>query len=117
MRPQTEDVEDELAEEENKIINEVRSPDASKQGSWDMRCAKTRFSSNCRSTRYGEQHRISTFKCVLDDNFVIRKKNSPYLYDVVMTSALSWPSLTCQWFPDKESCVLVNVFLALNVSI
>lgn len=22
-----------------------------------------------------------------------------------MTSALSWPSLTCQWFPDKESCV------------
>lgn len=22
-----------------------------------------------------------------------------------MTSALTWPSLTCQWFPDKESCV------------
>lgn len=27
------------------------------------------------------------------------KKNSPYLYDLVMTSALEWPSLTCQWLP------------------
>jgi len=58
MRPPTEDVEDEVAEDENKIINEEYK-------TW--------------------------------------KKNSPYLYDVVMTSALSWPSLTCQWFPDKES--------------
>ncbi|KAG5649645.1 hypothetical protein H0H81_002719, partial [Sphagnurus paluster] len=31
------------------------------------------------------------------------KKNAPYLYDVVITHALDWPSLTCQWFPDKES--------------
>ncbi|CAL1694350.1 unnamed protein product [Somion occarium] len=30
-------------------------------------------------------------------------KNAPYLYDVVITHALDWPSLTCQWFPDKES--------------
>ncbi|KAL0568163.1 Histone acetyltransferase type B subunit 2 [Marasmius crinis-equi] len=27
----------------------------------------------------------------------------PYLYDLVITYALDWPSLTCQWFPDKES--------------
>ncbi|KAI5116430.1 hypothetical protein M0805_000209 [Coniferiporia weirii] len=58
MRPSNEELEDEQAEEENKIINE---------------------------------------------EYKIWKKNSPYLYDVVMTSALSWPSLTCQWFPDKES--------------
>ncbi|KAJ7687370.1 histone acetyltransferase type B subunit 2 [Mycena rosella] len=32
-----------------------------------------------------------------------RKKNAPYLYDIVITHALDWPSLTCQWFPDKES--------------
>lgn len=38
----------------------------------------------------------------------IRKKNAPYLYDVVITHALDWPSLTCQWFPDKESCVLCD---------
>lgn len=35
-----------------------------------------------------------------------RKKNAPYLYDLVITHALDWPSLTCQWFPDKESYVL-----------
>ncbi|KAI9486338.1 MAG: WD40-repeat-containing domain protein [Benjaminiella poitrasii] len=30
------------------------------------------------------------------------KKNSPFLYDLVVTHALEWPSLTCQWFPDVE---------------
>ena len=35
-----------------------------------------------------------------------RKKNAPYLYDLMITHALDWPSLTCQWFPDKESCVM-----------
>ncbi|KAF8240796.1 WD40 repeat-like protein [Tricholoma matsutake] len=59
MRPQVEEVEDDLAaEEENKLINEEYK-------TW--------------------------------------KKNAPYLYDVVITHALDWPSLTCQWFPDKES--------------
>lgn len=32
-----------------------------------------------------------------------RKKNAPFLYDVVITHALDWPSLTVQWFPDRES--------------
>ncbi|GLB43520.1 putative histone-binding protein RBBP4 or subunit C of CAF1 complex [Lyophyllum shimeji] len=59
MKPQMEEVEDDLAaEEENKLINEEYK-------TW--------------------------------------KKNAPYLYDVVITHALEWPSLTCQWFPDKES--------------
>lgn len=61
MKPivQDEDVEDDLAaEEENKLINEEYK-------TW--------------------------------------KKNAPYLYDLVITHALDWPSLTCQWFPDKES--------------
>lgn len=58
MKPQMEEVEDDLAaEEENKLINEEYK-------TW--------------------------------------KKNAPYLYDVVITHALDWPSLTCQWFPDKE---------------
>jgi Histone-binding protein RBBP4 or subunit C of CAF1 complex len=34
-----------------------------------------------------------------------RKKNAPYLYDLMITHALDWPSLTCQWFPDKETSV------------
>ncbi|KAK7465254.1 Histone acetyltransferase type B subunit 2 [Stygiomarasmius scandens] len=59
MRPQVEEVEDDLAaEEENKLINE---------------------------------------------EYKVWKKNAPYLYDLVITHALDWPTLTCQWFPDKES--------------
>ncbi|TFK70443.1 WD40 repeat-like protein [Pluteus cervinus] len=59
MRPPVDEVEDDLAaEEDNKLINE---------------------------------------------EYKIWKKNAPYLYDTVITHALDWPSLTCQWFPDKES--------------
>lgn len=36
------------------------------------------------------------------------KKNSPFLYDMVITHALEWPTLTMQWFPDKEECVPTN---------
>lgn len=50
-----------------------------------------------------------------------RKKNAPYLYDLVVTHALDWPSLTCQWFPDKEQCATSNIKYAtlpiLNVEI
>lgn len=28
------------------------------------------------------------------------EKNTPFLYDLVMTHALEWPSLTVQWLPD-----------------
>jgi len=28
---------------------------------------------------------------------------SPFLYDIVVTHALEWPTLTTQWFPDKET--------------
>lgn len=34
------------------------------------------------------------------------KKNSPLLYDVAITHALEWPSLTCQWLPDVKKCVV-----------
>jgi histone-binding protein RBBP4 len=34
--------------------------------------------------------------------YKIWKKNTPFLYDLVMTHALEWPSLTCQWLPDKR---------------
>jgi hypothetical protein len=35
--------------------------------------------------------------------YKIWKKNSPFLYDLVVTHALEWPSLTCQWLPDKRA--------------
>eukprot|EP00455_Lapot_gusevi_P010729 TRINITY_DN1486_c0_g1_i2.p1 TRINITY_DN1486_c0_g1~~TRINITY_DN1486_c0_g1_i2.p1 ORF type:complete len:444 (-),score=104.75 TRINITY_DN1486_c0_g1_i2:43-1329(-) len=37
----------------------------------------------------------------IDEEYKIWKKNSPFLYDVVITHALEWPSLTVQWLPDR----------------
>ncbi|KAI7890641.1 WD-40 repeat-containing protein [Mucor mucedo] len=31
------------------------------------------------------------------------KKTAPVLYDMVITHNLTWPTLTCQWLPTKES--------------
>lgn len=37
---------------------------------------------------------------VVNEEYKIWKKNTPFLYDLVMTHALEWPSLTAQWLPD-----------------
>ena len=39
---------------------------------------------------------------MIDAEYKIWKKNTPYLYDFVMTHALEWPSLTCQWLPTVK---------------
>lgn len=36
----------------------------------------------------------------INEEYKIWKKNTPFLYDLVMTHALEWPSLTAQWLPD-----------------
>ncbi|KAJ3269153.1 Histone-binding protein rbbp4 [Terramyces sp. JEL0728] len=36
----------------------------------------------------------------INEEYKIWKKNSPFLYDLVVTHALEWPTLTCQWLPD-----------------
>jgi histone-binding protein RBBP4 len=40
---------------------------------------------------------------LINEEYKTWKKNAPYLYDLVITHALDWPSLTCQWFPDKDT--------------
>ena len=37
---------------------------------------------------------------VINEEYKIWKKNTHFLYDLVMTHALEWPSLTAQWLPD-----------------
>ncbi|SCZ98844.1 BZ3500_MvSof-1268-A1-R1_Chr3-1g05658 [Microbotryum saponariae] len=39
----------------------------------------------------------------INEAYKIWKRHTPFLYDLVLTHALDWPSLTLQWFPDKES--------------
>uniref|UniRef100_A0A673ZN08 Retinoblastoma binding protein 4 n=1 Tax=Salmo trutta TaxID=8032 RepID=A0A673ZN08_SALTR len=42
---------------------------------------------------------------VINEEYKIWKKNTPFLYDLVMTHALEWPSLTAQWLPDVNRWV------------
>ena len=37
---------------------------------------------------------------MINEEYKIWKKNSPFLYDTVMTHSLEWPSLTVQWLPE-----------------
>ncbi|GAA5976653.1 hypothetical protein JCM11641_005652 [Rhodosporidiobolus odoratus] len=50
-----------------------------------------------------EADETSTMQKSINEEYKIWKKNSPFLYDLVITHALDWPSLTCQWLPDKET--------------
>ncbi|XP_058090798.1 histone-binding protein MSI1-like [Magnolia sinica] len=38
-------------------------------------------------------------KALLADEYSVWKKNTPFLYDLVISHALEWPSLTIQWLP------------------
>lgn len=35
----------------------------------------------------------------MNEEYKIWKKNTPFLYELVVTHALEWPSLTVQWLP------------------
>lgn len=50
-----------------------------------------------------ESDETATLYKSVNEEYKIWKKNSPFLYDLVITHALEWPSLTTQWFPDRES--------------
>ncbi|EPY49913.1 kinetochore protein Mis16 [Schizosaccharomyces cryophilus OY26] len=40
---------------------------------------------------------------VIQEEYKLWKQNVPFLYDLVITHALEWPSLTVQWLPDKQT--------------
>ncbi|KAL1935099.1 hypothetical protein VTP01DRAFT_4239 [Rhizomucor pusillus] len=39
---------------------------------------------------------------IINEEYKTWKKNTPFLYDVLVSHAMEWPSLTCQWFPDVQ---------------
>ncbi|KAF2232752.1 histone acetyltransferase type B subunit 2 [Viridothelium virens] len=40
---------------------------------------------------------------IVNEEYKIWKKNAPLLYDLMLTRALEWPTLTVQWMPDKQA--------------
>lgn len=55
-----------------------------------------------------EDEAAANMAMITNEEYKIWKKNSPFLYDMVITHALEWPTLTIQWFPDKEECVAAD---------
>ena len=49
-----------------------------------------------------EEETIAAEK-IINEEYKVWKKNSPFLYDSVMSTALEWPTLTVQWFKDRET--------------
>lgn len=48
-----------------------------------------------------EEFRTEVEERLINEEYKIWKKNTPFLYDLVITHALEWPSLTVQWLPDR----------------
>ena len=40
---------------------------------------------------------------LINEEYKTWKKNAPFLYDMILSTALDWPTLTTQWLPDKQS--------------
>ncbi|KAI9676418.1 MAG: Histone acetyltransferase type B subunit 2 [Caeruleum heppii] len=49
------------------------------------------------------QDHEDTDEKIINEEYKTWKKNAPFLYDLMLSTALSWPTLTTQWFPDKQS--------------
>lgn len=49
-----------------------------------------------------EEFRDEMEERLVNEEYKIWKKNTPFLYDLVITHALEWPSLTVQWLPNRE---------------
>ena len=45
---------------------------------------------------------------LISEEYKIWKKNTPFLYDLVVTKALEWPALTCQWLPVSHTHILLH---------
>eukprot|EP01137_Pigoraptor_chileana_P025001 Opistho-2@93833 len=48
------------------------------------------------------EHDDAVEEKLINEEYKIWKKNTPFLYDLVITHSLEWPSLTVQWLPDVE---------------
>ncbi|KAH9301826.1 hypothetical protein KI387_013409 [Taxus chinensis] len=53
---------------------------------------------------------------MVNEEYKIWKKNTPFLYDLVITHALEWPSLTVEWLPQNEDKDTHRVILGTHTS-
>ena len=49
----------------------------------------------------GEEFRVEVENRLINEEYKIWKNTTLFLYDLVVTHALEWPSLTVQWLPNR----------------
>ena len=52
-----------------------------------------------------EQEEEQMEEKIVNEEYKTWKKNAPFLYDLMLSTALDWPTLTTQWLPDKQEYV------------
>ena len=52
-----------------------------------------------------EQEEEQMEEKIVNEEYKTWKKNAPFLYDLMLSTALEWPTLTTQWLPDKQEYV------------
>ena len=45
------------------------------------------------------------------EEYKIWKKNAPFFYDTLYSHALTWPTLTCEWMPNRDVYALFHLSL------
>ena len=57
---------------------------------------------NSSVTEEDQQDEEQTQEKIVNEEYKTWKKNAPFLYDLMLSNALEWPTLTTQWLPDKQ---------------
>jgi histone-binding protein RBBP4 len=52
---------------------------------------------------------------IINEEYKIWKKNSPFLYDLLVTHALEWPSLTVSWLPSNNEMYSLIISALIKV--
>ncbi|KZF20348.1 putative chromatin assembly factor 1 subunit C [Xylona heveae TC161] len=54
-------------------------------------------------TMQEEQEEENLEEKIINEEYKTWKKNAPFLYDMMLSTALEWPTLTTQWLPDVQA--------------
>lgn len=64
-------------------------------------------------TEEDQQNEEQMQEKIINEEYKTWKKNAPFLYDLMLSTALDWPTLTTQWFPDKQEYLHRSIALRI----
>jgi len=73
-----------------------------------------RWTNKPEATEEDQQEEEQMQEKIINEEYKTWKKNAPFLYDLMLSTALEWPTLTTQWLPDKQEYVGHSLLLAIH---